>query len=168
MNAAECGLRRTLVRRLCLAAVIAALSGVLPRCVQAKEPRPPKPDPYVEITVTPETLDLGSVPQPGIYDSDATLTVSMSSNVKTDGVVISATPLVRAEGSEIPLERFYVKKLKKGGAFVPLTEPVMVIGPKKPGEREHTVRLKFRVVTDLDNPAGEYTGTLVVTVSVPP
>lgn len=164
MNAAECGLQPALVRRLCLTAVIAALLGALPWCVQAQEPPP-----FVHVWVETDHLDLGSVPQPGIFDSPATLIVRVTGNVRNGGVVVSMdAPLDGPGGAEIPRDRIWVK-LEEAADFDDednLTHPVMVTEPMKPGE--YYVPIKFRLVTELADPAGEYTGTVVVTVGLLP
>jgi len=125
----------------------------------------PRVERYVEISVTPEELDLGSVPQPGAYDSPAELTVHVAANCVHGGVVATATPLKLSEGIEIPLERFFVK-IPATGQYVPMTAPVVITGPMMPGVFD--VVLKFRVETRLENPPGTYTGTLTFTLAAGP
>ncbi|GAI21941.1 unnamed protein product, partial [marine sediment metagenome] len=64
--------------------------------VKGDFPRHPLPgiERYISISVTPKELDLGSVPQPGLYDSPAILTLQVEANCPHGGVVVHATPLV--------------------------------------------------------------------------
>ena len=148
-----CRIRRGLCVLVAATAILAAATQkaqALPRIVR-----------YVEISVTPTELDLGNVPQPGLYDSPAELTVHVAANCDHGGVVASATPLQRSGGGEIPLEHFFVK-IPASGLFVPMTAPVLITGPMGPGVFD--VLLKFRLETLLQDPAGEYTGTITFTI----
>lgn len=152
---------RTL-RALCL--VIAAAAVILAAAAEKAEALP-RVHRYVSISVSPQQLDLGTVPEPGVFDSPATLTVHVAANCAHGGVVISmADPLDGPGDATIPLNRIWVKL--PTGPFVPLTEPVVVTGPMNPGVVD--VLIKFRVETDLGNPPGTYLGTLVVTCGVAP
>jgi len=53
---------------------------------------------YVNFKVTPRTLDLGSVPQPGTYNSPSLLKVHVTANCVHSGVVASVTALARTGG----------------------------------------------------------------------
>jgi len=142
--------------------MIAATAGAVTQSVQAR----PIIVPYVRVSVSPENLDLGSIPQPGVFDSPATLTVHVAANTVHGGVVVSmAAPLVGPGEATIPLARTWVK-MPVSGEFVALTAPVIVTGPMGPGVVD--IPLKFRVETDLANRPGTYSGTLVVTCGVAP
>ena len=118
---------------------------------------------YLCITVTPHELDLGSVPHPGLYDSPAILTLHVAADCEHGGIMVSATPLERAEGGSIPPERIFVRIPATGG-YVSMYAPVAITGPMAPGVFD--VELKFRVETVLQNPAGMYTGTFTFTVGL--
>ncbi|MGB2937904.1 MAG: hypothetical protein WBD05_06865, partial [Phycisphaerae bacterium] len=78
------------------------------------------------------------------------------------GIIAAATPLKLSEGIEIPLERFFVK-IPATGLFVPMVQPVLIAGPMNPGVFD--LVLKFRLETILlEDPAGNYTGTITFTV----
>ena len=141
---------------ICLLAGALALLGA-PRNAYAL----PRIQRYIEISVSPDHLDLGSVFQPGVFDSPATLTVHVAANYNHGGIIVTATPLDGPGGATIPLDRMWVK-LPVSGEFVPLIAPVMAIGPMGPGVVD--VPLKFRVETLLLNPAGEYNGTITITI----
>ena len=125
----------------------------------------PRVVPYVLVSVTPKELDLGTVPQPGVYDSPAALTVRVAANCAHGGLAASATPLTRAEGGAIGTDRIFIK-LPAAGDYVPMTHPVVVTGPMMPGVFD--VVLKFRVETILTDAPGEYVGTLVFTCAAGP
>jgi len=126
----------------------------------------PKVERYVSVTVTPATLDLGSVPQPGLYDSPSELKAHVTANCVHGGVVASMTALERAGGGgSIGPERIFLK-LPATGVYVAMTDPVAVTGPMNPGVFD--VVLMFRLQTTLADPAGEYAGTLTITCSAAP
>lgn len=140
--------------------MLAAVAGVL-ACTVEQAQALPRLERYVEVSVNPEELDLGSVLQPGTYDSPTELTVHVAANCNHGGVTLSATSLKRTGGGEIPLERFFVK-LPTTGVFVPMTAPILLTGPMVPGVFD--VMLKFRLKTLMQDPAGKYTGTITLTV----
>ena len=156
--------RNALARSVILLLVIFALTAaptVIPNAAPTSAITP-----YCHLSVSTDTLDLGTVPRPGVFDSPATLTVHVAANIAHGGVMISmADPLEGPEGAKIPLNRTWVK-LSAGGQFVDLTAQVTVTGPMNPGVLD--VPLKFRVETDFGNPPGTYSGTLVVTLGVAP
>ncbi len=120
--------------------------------------------PFAHISVSADSLDLGTVPRPGVFDSPAKLIVHVAANIPHNGVMIlMADPLEGPGGVKIPLNRTWVK-LPAGGQLVDLTDQVAVTGPMNPGVFD--VPLKFRVETDFGNPPGTYSGTLVVTLGV--
>lgn len=121
---------------------------------------------YVNFSVTPDKLDLGTVPQPGIYDPASELKVHVTANCVHSGVVASVTALSRTGGGgSIGPERVFVK-LPTTGNYVPMTGPVAVTGPMNPGVVD--VILKFRVQTALADPPGDYAGTITITCAAAP
>ena len=130
--------------------------------VKGKFPHHPLPgiERYISISVTPKELDLGAVPQPGLYDSPATLTLQVEANCPHGGVVVHATPLVCPKARPILPDRIFVR-IPETGEYVPMKGPLNITGPMGPGVFD--LALNFRVVTDLDNAPGRYTGMFVFT-----
>ena len=153
---------RSGVRRLCAILAAAATLGAL---VATDAYARPNIERYVNFSVSPASLDLGSVTQPGIYDSPSELTVHVMANCVHGGVVASVTPLVLAGGGSIDPQRVFVK-LSPSGNYVPMTNPIPVTGPMNPGAFD--VILKFWVQTTLADVPGQYTGTLTITCSAAP
>jgi hypothetical protein len=126
----------------------------------------PRVVPYINVTLTPLTLDLGSVPEPGPYDSASELKVHVAANCAHGGVVASVTPLTRTGGGgSIAPERVFVR-IPATGVYVAMTSPVSITGAMMPGVFD--VVLKFRVVTNLGDIPGQYVGTLTITCAGPP
>lgn len=150
-------------RQLRLWAMLAATVIVLSLAAEALAL--PRVRQYVGVTVTPLHLDLGSVPQPGTYDSPASLSVHVAANCNHGAVLVSASPLTKPGGASIPANRVFVKQPATGD-YVPLNNPVPVTAPTGPGIFD--VVLNFRVETVLEDPPGSYTGTLVITCTAGP
>jgi hypothetical protein len=122
--------------------------------------------PYVQVTVTPNPIDLGTVPQPGAYDSPAVLKVHLAANCNHGGIVISITPLsLVGGGATLGLDRIFVKP---PGApdFLPMTAPIGIAPPGGPIVVDYV--LKFRVETTWGDDPGQYAGTIVITCSAAP
>jgi hypothetical protein len=117
---------------------------------------------YVNFSVSPSTLDLGSVPGPGNYDSPAALTVHVTANCVHGGIVASVTALQMAGGGTIGPERVFVR-LPATGVYVPMTAAVAVTPTMNPGVFD--VVLKFRLETTMADAAGDYTGTMTITLA---
>jgi hypothetical protein len=121
---------------------------------------------YVNFSVTPSSLNLGSVPQPGAYDSPAELKVHVTANCVHGGIVASMTPLTRTHGDgSIGNDRVFIM-LPGTGKYVPMIAPVIVTGPMNPGIFD--VILKFRVETTWADGADDYAGTITITCSAAP
>ena len=144
-----------------LVTLLASLSlAVCP--VKGDFPRHPLPgiERYISVSITPKELDLGAVPQPGLYDSPAILTLHVEASYPHGGVVVHATPLENPESGSIPPDRILVRA-PETGEYVPMRDPVNITGPMGPGVFD--LELKFRVNTELQDPAGRYTGMFVFT-----
>jgi len=130
--------------------------------VKGDFPRHPLPgiERYISVSITPKEIDLGAVPQPGLYDSPAILTLHVEANCPHGGVVVHATPLVCPKARPILPDRILVR-VPETGEYVPMRDPVNITGPMGPGVFD--LALNFRVVTDLDNTPGKYTGMFVFT-----
>ena len=143
-----------------LAAAMIALLATAPTAQAA-----PVVQPYISVSATPASLDLGTVPQPGTYDSPAELKVHVTANCIHGGVMVAVTPLVRAEGGSIGPAQVFLR-LPSTGTYISMSSAVAVTGPAGPGIFDFV--LKFRVVTTLADAAGEYAGTLTITCSAAP
>ncbi|MEX0776384.1 MAG: hypothetical protein WD042_11825 [Phycisphaeraceae bacterium] len=119
---------------------------------------------YVQVTATPETLDLGTAPGQGDFDSPSELTVKVAANCATGGVVASVSALQMTGGGSIGPERVFVK-LPLTGNYVAMTNPVVVTPPTNPGT--FNIVLKFRVQTTIADAPGQYVGTVTITVAPP-
>jgi hypothetical protein len=78
-------------------------------------------------------------------------------------ILISSTKLKRRQGGSISPERIFVKTPATNG-FVPIAKPVAI---SKPAIGSHKIVLDFRVKTQFLDPAGEYTGTVTLTITPP-
>ena len=117
--------------------------------------------PFVNVSATPDRLDLGSASIfENSYDIPAALTVKVASNCMHGPIMISTTKLKRRRGGSISPERLFVKTPATNG-FVSMARPVAI---SKPAIGSHEIVLDLRVETQFLDPAGEYTGTLMLTI----
>ena len=141
-----------------LAVVLFGLAGV------AEAVRPAEPaKPFVNVSTTPDKLDLGTVPLTGIYDIPAAVTVEVEANCVHGPIVVSTTTLKRRQGGSILPERISVRTPATGG-FVTMAKPV-AISEQTAGS--HKIVVDLKVQPDVRNLAGEYTGTFMFTVMPP-
>jgi len=120
--------------------------------------------PFVSVSVTPDKLDLGTLPFPmSTYDSPATLTVKVESNCFHGPIVASMTKLRHHRGGIITPDRIFIKAPVTGG-FVPMAKPVII---SEPTNGSHNIVLKFRVENRFQDIAGKYTGTIIFTIMPP-
>ena len=120
--------------------------------------------PFVNVSATPDELDLGTASLfADSYDVPAALTVKVEANCLHGPIMISMTKLKRRQGGSISPERLFVKTPATNG-FVPMARPVAI---SKPTIGSHEIVLDFRVDAQFLDPAGEYTGTLMLTIMPP-
>ncbi|MHC4322850.1 MAG: hypothetical protein ACYSUX_01100 [Planctomycetota bacterium] len=120
--------------------------------------------PFVNVSATPDKLDLGTAPVfSDTYDVPAALTVKVESNCIHGPILISTTKLKRRQGGSISPDRIFVKTPATGG-FVAMSRPVTISNPTA---GSHDIVLDLRVQTQFLDPAGEYTGTLMLTIMPP-
>ncbi len=119
--------------------------------------------PFLNISTSPDELNLGTVLFPGIHDSDAELTVHVESNCLHGSILVSTTGLKRAAGGFVPPKRISIEAPVTGG-FVTMARPVVISNPE-PGS--HNIALNFRVETGFQDHQGKYTGHLTFTVMPP-
>ncbi|MHC4750236.1 MAG: hypothetical protein ACYTFW_10210 [Planctomycetota bacterium] len=123
----------------------------------------PVEKPFINVSTTPDILDLGIAPFAGSYELPAALTVDVESNCTYGPILISTTALKRRYGGVITPERISVKTPATGG-FVAMSKPVAI---SKSATGSHKIVLDFKVQTEFKDPAGEYTGTVTLTVTPP-
>ena len=120
--------------------------------------------PFVNISTTPDVLDLGTASLfTDSFDVPGALTVNVDSNCFHGPIMISTTKLKRRQGGSISPDRIFVKTPATGG-FVTMARPVAI---SKSTEGPHKIVLDLRVETKFLDPAGEYTGTITLTVMPP-
>ena len=139
-----------------LAAVLFGLSGIA-GVAQADMP-------FVHISATPDEIDLGTTSFfENIYDIPSALTVKVEANCMHGPIMISATKLKHRQGGSISPDSIFVKTSATDG-FVPMARPVAI---SKSTIGSHDIVLDLRVETKSMRPAGEYTGTLMLTIMPP-
>ena len=150
------------MKRVLITAWILAVASIgLATVAQAVQPAGQKP--YVHVSPTPHSLDLGTAPGPGFYDIPKALTLRVESNCLHGPIMISATDLTGSSGRSIPPERFFVRSPATWG-FVPMSRSVAV---SKTQSGCHDIVLDFQVETGTEEMAGTYQGALTVTVMPP-
>jgi hypothetical protein len=119
--------------------------------------------PFVNISTTPDEVDLGTVPITNNFIVPGALTVNVESNCVHGPIMISSTKLKRRGGCSISPEHIFVKSPATNG-FVAMARPVEI---SKSTLGSHKIVLDFKVEADFLSPAGEYSGTLMITMMPP-
>jgi len=120
--------------------------------------------PFVNVSTTPDILDLGTASVfTDSYDVPGAITVNVDSNCFHGPIMISTTKLRRRQGGSISPNRIFVKTPATRG-FIPMARPVAI---SKSTEGPHEIVLDLRVDTKFLDPAGEYTGTVTITIMPP-
>ena len=119
--------------------------------------------PYVRITTTPNSLDLGTIPFWDEGISNAVLTVNVESNSVHGPIVAVISELKRPGSASIPPERVSVKTGSTNG-FVSMAGPVAI---SETTMGSHQINLNFKVRTYVQDLAGRYEGSLTLTVMPP-
>ena len=115
-------------------------------------------EPYIRVSVLTPHVDLGNPGPLGTYDSAATMVVRVESNCPHGGLVAQLQSLARDGGGLFPPAKVFIRR-PQTGEYVPMDGPVNLTGPMGPGRFD--LELKFRLNTDLNNPAGTYNGSIV-------
>ncbi len=118
---------------------------------------------YVNITTSPDRLDLGTASYAGVHDVPEAITVRVDSNCWHGPITISSTTLRHHMGVKIPPERIFVKTKGTGG-FVSMDKPVTISSPTS---GSHNIVLDLQVQTEFRDLAGTYRGTFTVTIMPP-
>jgi hypothetical protein len=119
--------------------------------------------PFLIVSTTPESLDLGTAPLAGPHEVDAAFTVNVDTNCKLGPIYVSTTSLKHRNGVSIEAENILVRTSATQG-FVAMNKPV-AISPPATGSNKITVDVK--VLTKVMGPAGEYSGVFTFTIAPP-
>jgi hypothetical protein len=120
--------------------------------------------PFVNVYTKPDKIDLGTVPLfKDAFEVPAALTVFVETNCLHGPIMISSTKLKRQQGGEISPDNIFVRTQATGG-YVAMARPVMI---SKPAMCSHEIVLDLRVQAHFLYPAGDYSGTLTLTVMPP-
>ena len=130
-------------------------------------------DPYVSVSTTPKTLEFGRAvfsegkSGPGralfpsiLYSASASITVKVDSNCMHGPIMVSMTELRHSRGKTIPLERISIKAPTTNG-YVSMIKPVII---SEPQQGSHDINLDFRVERLLHDPAGKFSGSIILTM----
>jgi hypothetical protein len=121
--------------------------------------------PFVNVYTTPDKIDLGTVPLfTDAFEVPEALTVNVESNCLHGPIMISATRLKRPQGGSISPDNIFVRTPVTGG-YVAMARPVTI---SRPMTGSHKIVLDLRVQAQFLYPAGEYSGTLTLTIMPPP
>ncbi len=120
-------------------------------------------EPFVSVSTTPAILDLGYFPYSGEQESSAVLTIVVTSNCLHGPILASLTELKHIGGTVILPEDVSVKAPITGG-FISMKRPVAI---SKSTIGSHSIMLNFKVNTGIEDRAGKYDGTLVLTIMPP-
>lgn len=120
-------------------------------------------NPYVRISTTPDSLDLGTIPFWNDGISQAVLTVNVESNCVHGPIVAVISELKRPGSASIPPERVSVKTGFTNG-FISMAGPVAI---SETTMGSHQIKLNFKVATYIQDLAGKYQGNLTLTVMPP-
>ena len=123
----------------------------------------PVDEPFVNISTTPDEVDLGTVPITNNFIVPGALTVNIESNCVHGPIMISSTKLKLRPGCSISPQNIFVKSPATSG-FVAMARPVEI---SKPALGSHKIVLDFKVEADFFSPAGEYSGRLMLTMMPP-
>ncbi|MBN1804324.1 MAG: hypothetical protein JW837_03655 [Sedimentisphaerales bacterium] len=148
------------MRRLVITWVLAIGLFGLNGIADAEQTEPP----FVNVYTTPDKIDLGTVPLFGdAFEVPEALTVNVESNCLHGPIMISTTKLKRPQGGSISPDNIFVRTPATGG-YVAMAKPVAI---SKPTTGSHKVVLDLRVQAQFLYPAGEYSGTLTLTIMPP-
>lgn len=148
------------MKRLVITWVLAIGLFGLPGVAGAKQIIPP----FVNVYTTPDAIDLGTVPLlTEAFEVPEALTVNVESNCLHGPILISATKLKRRKGGSISPDNIFVRTPATDG-YVAIASPVRI---SEPTMGSHKIVLDLRVQAHFLHPAGEYSGTLTLTIMPP-
>jgi len=123
----------------------------------------PGEQPFIHVSPSPRSLDLGTAKGPGPHIVSEALKLKVQSNCFHGPIMVSSTELKGEIRGSIPAERIYVRSAATRG-FVPLTRRVAV---SQSQSGNHDIVLDMQVDTGFSEIAGEYRGTITVTIMPP-
>jgi len=154
-----------LYRKVIPAALIAVIWLSIPAVSHASAP-PPRIEPYIDIRVTPDEVDLGTITSFRDIRESEPVKVRVAANIPHNGIIVSGEPLKQEGGSmEIPLSRIYVRRLPSG-TYRSLTTPFYLTAQLPPGIFEFEILIKVHAST-AETP-GTYRGTITLTAGLAP
>jgi len=149
------------MKRVLITACILAISSVglvtVAKAVQTDK------EPYIHVSPSSYSVDLGTAVSPGLYTVNKALTLKVESNFLHGPILVSVSDLKRSWGGSIPPERVYVRSSSTWG-FVAMKRPVAV---SETQSGSHDVVIDLQVETGFKDLAGKYEGTITVTVMPP-
>lgn len=119
--------------------------------------------PYLNVTTSPDKVDLGIAPWIGPYEVKGALTVNVDTNCLHGPIYLSATSLSQRNGGQIESDRIFVRTEATNG-FVTAKRPVAI---SQPTTGPHKIVVDFKVDTPAGVPAGEYDGELALMIAPP-
>lgn len=120
--------------------------------------------PFVNVYTKPDKIDLGTVPLfKDAFEVPEALTVYVDANCLHGPIMISSTKLKRPQGGSISPDNIFVRTPATGG-YVAMARPVTI---SRPTTGSHKIVLDLRVQAQFLYPAGEYSGTLTLTIMPP-
>jgi len=120
--------------------------------------------PFVNVYTTPDKIDLGIVTLfQDSFEVTEAFTVNVESNCMHGPIMISASKLKRPQGGSISPDNIFVRTPATNG-YVAMARPVAI---SKPTKGSHKIVLDLKVQAQFLYPAGEYSGTLTLTIMPP-
>jgi hypothetical protein len=144
-------------------ALVSAVLFVMVATAPAVQPANTREKPFLNISTTPESLDLGTAPLAGPLQVDAAFTVKVDTNCALGPIYVSATALKHLSGATIEPQNIFVRTSATQG-FIAIDKPVAIsqpaVGPNK-------IVVDVKVLTKVLGPAGDYSGVFTFTVTPP-
>ena len=119
--------------------------------------------PFVHVSPSTYDLDLGTAAAPGLHIVNKVLTLKIESNCLHGPIMVSVSEFRRSLGGSISPDRIFVRSKATWG-FVPMDKPVAV---SRPQVGSHDIVLDMQVEAGFHDYAGQYRGTITVTIMPP-
>ena len=120
-------------------------------------------DPFVRVVPSTYSLDLGRAAASGYHTVNKALKLRVESNCFHGPIKVSSTEFRQKLGGSISPDRIFVRSKATWG-FVPMDKPVAV---SRPQSGSHDIILDMQVETGFHDHAGQYRGTITVTIMPP-